>query len=387
MKDVELTPAEVLSWPHEVDLLNTRAWSVRWDGMTPAAVRDLAEHRTPPLATFHTSGSTGDPKPWQLRPQQMLAEVTALAAVLGGDRFDGVVAFAPPLHRYGAHCTVLLPAVLGCPVWTRPRSVGGLPPLAGGHWLVVAIPNTFAVLRQRLDWLATARSVTVIHSSARLPETAHHLLTDLPQLDLSIVEILGSTESGAVATRTTPPGGDVWSLVPGVTFAARGPAARGEERLAVRSPWLARAPGATGETEVHELNDVVERRGSRGLRLVARAGRVVKVNGEKHHLDDVTARFGAALGGREVACVGVTDPVVGEHFELYVVDPSRRLDVVGEEIRQAIETVGLHPRRVRLVTALATSSTGKVLFRQPNTRDEVNRDTSDPPVDRRPESH
>ena len=374
MKEVELSPAEVLSWPHDVDLLNSRAWSVRWDAASPGLVQELVDQRMAPAVTFHTSGSTGDPMPWQMRPQQMLAEVAALAEVLGPQPFDGVVAFAPPRHRYGAHCTLLLPATLGCPVWGRPRVYGGLPPVTDGRWLVVAIPNTFAVLRRRLDWLRAAGSVTVLHSSARLPDTALELLSELPGVDLSILEVLGSTETGAVATRVHPPGGDLWTLVPGVDFAACGqgsPLSRGrytEERLAVRSPWLAHAPGKDEAPGAQALGDLVERRGSRQLRLVARAERIVKVNGERHDLDELAGQFRALLG-RTVACVGVTDPLVGEHFELYVVDPTRRRGALDPQLRHAVEVIGVRPRRVRLVPELATSSTGKVLFRQPTARE------------------
>ncbi|WZH51939.1 MAG: class I adenylate-forming enzyme family protein [Nocardioides alkalitolerans] len=372
MKDVTLTPEEVLAWPHDADLLNARPWHVDWSGTRLADLERLVEHRMPPRCEFHTSGSTGPPRPWELRPEQMLAEVLALGDVLGaGGGIDAVVAFAPPRHRYGAHCSVLLPAALGVPAWVRPRSLGALPPLRG-RVLVVGIPSTFAILRHRLAWLEAAASVTVLHSSATLPAAAGALEDEValaaPGADLSVVELLGSTESGAVATRRR--GDDLWTLLPGVSFA--GPREEGpadEERLVVRSPWLARAPGSTEDRRVHRLDDVVERHGADRLRLVARAGRFVKVNGVRHHLDEVAARFGAQLR-REVACIGVVDPDVGEHFELYVVEPTAGLVDIADDLRRAIDVVGVHPRRVRLVTELVTSSTGKVVSGQTYFREE-----------------
>jgi len=298
----------------------------------------------------------------------MLAEVLSLAGELAGDGVDGVIAFAPPRHRYGAHCSVLLPGALGCPVWVRPRSSGSLPNITGGRWLIVAIPNTFAILRQRLDWLASARSVTILHSSARLPAAALDLLTDAGG-DIKLVELLGSTETGAVATRRHPPGRDRWQLVPGVDFAAE-PSETSPERLTVRSRWLAHPPRFGGSAETHRLDDLVERTGGRSFRLLARSGQIVKVNGQRHDLVDLTARFERVLGGREVACVAVPDPMLGEHFELHVVAPTGAHTDLDEQLRRAVDAVGLSPRRVRLVTEILTSATGKIVFGQATIRED-----------------
>ena len=369
MKDIALSREEVLSWPHETDLLNARPWRTDWTGIDLPTLRGLVDRWMPPAVRFLTSGSTGEPKPWEVRPEQMLTEVLALSDELAGPGLDGVVAFAPPRHRYGAHCSVLLPAVLSCPVWVRPRSLGALPDIVGGRWLVVAIPSTFEILRQRLDWLASARSVTILHSSTRLPTSALDLVGDVGG-DVSLVELLGSTETGAVATRQHPPGGDVWKLVPGVDFAAEPPRPKSQERLAVHSPWVACPPVLTGAYDPHLLDDIVERVDNRRFQLLARSGRIVKVNGERHHLDDVAARFEQQLGGRDVACLGVADPVVGEHFELYVVDTAGHRSELDGQIRRAIRTVGLCPRRVRLVAEITTSATGKIVFGQASIRED-----------------
>lgn len=375
MKDVELSREEALSWPLEGDLLNGRPWHTDWGGTDLVTLRHLVERWLPSTVRFHTSGSTGEPQPWEVAPEQMLAEVLALSDVLGPEPIDGVVAFAPPRHRYGAHCSLLLPAVLGCPAWVRPTSTGALPHLRGGRWLVVAIPSTFAILRHRLDWLASAERVQILHSSARLPAAAPDLLSDLatrarPEtVQTEIIELLGSTETGAVATRRHPPGGERWHLVPGVDFALDR-ATAGTERLAVRTPWLARRSRQDEPSDVHRLDDLIDRVGDRRFQLRARLGRIVKVNGRRHDLDDLAHRFEQHLHGREVACVGVADPTVGEHFELYVVAPPQSRTDLDRQIRSAIRTVGLRPRRVRLVSEIVTSATGKIVFGQETTRED-----------------
>ncbi|MBP2473508.1 acyl-CoA synthetase (AMP-forming)/AMP-acid ligase II [Crossiella equi] len=318
-----------------------RPWHHDWSTMS-----DLrAAVQLPSTMDFDTSGSTGPSRTWRHRGETLWTEAGLLADLVRPHRPEAVLASAPPRHLYGALATVLLPARLRLPVWYRPQYFGALPPPGGRRWLVVAVPWTFAALARREAWLDQVAHLTVLHSSATVPETAARLLERLGGR-AEVVEVFGATETGGVAHRVWRPDPPPWRLFPDVELRTEGP---GEQPLRVRGPRL--AEGLAEWT----LDDFVVPVPDRGFRFAGRRSRLVKVNGRRVDLDVLEAALRAALPGMDLAALPVADPTSGEHVDLLVVPEGRTED----EVRAAIAHLAPRPRRVLLVPAIDRSATGK----------------------------
>lgn len=349
----ELTPERLLALGFGAPEVTDTAWRMHWKA-------DEAE--LPETVDFDTSGSTGPRQTWRRTRAQLWAEAGLLAGFLSGStEADGpgaVVSFVPPVHVYGALATVLVPARTGLPVWYRKSFFGVMPDTGERSIVVAATPWIFTLLLQHLGWVRGHDRVTVLHSSAMLPATAGEFLERAG--NARIVEILGSTEAGGIATRSWG-GGDPppWSLFPDVTLAA--PDAQGdpgEVPLVVRSPRLAHRAGEPAP-DVWHTGDHVEPLDERTFRFAGRRDRLVKVNGRRINLDEVEQALRPALAVADLAVVAVTDPMIGEHLELLLVLEAGTT-LAGLDLATANALIGVRPRRVRVLPGIARSATGKV---------------------------
>ncbi|MFD7914877.1 AMP-binding protein [Streptomyces sp. NPDC059752] len=372
----ELTPKALLHVGHGADEVNDTAWRVRWDEVGGFAEReDLVLGMLPPELDFHTSGSTGPGRRWLRTRQDAWSESGMLADFVRGhdDREPpgAVVSFAPPRHVYGALAGLLMPARLGVPVWYRKHFAGAMPATGQRHVAVVATPWIFALLLRHLDWVRSFDHLTVLYSSAMLPGDALTFMDRAGAGRVTLVEILGSTETGGIATRRwregEPP---VWTLFPDVRFAA-GPSAPEPVAveadaaipLVIHSPRLARRPDED-PPDHWPTGDLVERVDDRTFRLVGRIGRLVKVNGRRINLDESEHILRAAVRCADLALVAVSDPMTGEQVDLHVV-PETGSEDVAPILAEVFALLGVRPRRVHLVARLDRSETGKL--RQPPT--------------------
>ncbi|MFG3442557.1 long-chain fatty acid--CoA ligase [Nonomuraea sp. NPDC047897] len=351
----ERQPADLLAALPDGGGLAEGPWLVRWDAVAGKA-EDLVMTALPPVVELSTSGSTGAQRTWARTREQLWAEAGLLAGLLGPDRPEAVLSFAPPRHLYGLLVSVLVPARLGLPVWYRSQ-YGPMPPEdAARRWAVTAIPWTFSLLLQRRSWVRAAERVSVLHSTAMLPATAGELVVSAGADRLTVTEIFGSTETGGVATRRWAPGNPPWELFPDVTFAD--PRATGEAPLTVRGPRLARSAGGDPLT-TWQLDDHVEILDERRFRFAGRRSRLVNVNGRRLNLDELETSVRAALPCADLALVPVRDPVIGEHFDLLLV-PGEAARAGSFDVRAAFAETGVRPRRLRLVDRIDRSETGKL---------------------------
>ncbi|WP_017587944.1 AMP-binding protein [Nocardiopsis ganjiahuensis] len=352
----ELSPRELLSKPPGAPELTDRPWTVRWD-LVDGSAEELVADLLPPETEFSTSGSTGTPRSWFRTDGQLLDEARLLAGLVADTRPEAVVSFAPPRHVYGLLASVLVPAVLGVPVWYVPR-FGSLPSTRHRRWAVVAIPWTFRILGRRRAWLESAERLAFVHSTAVLPRSAVDLLSGL-EAKASLVEVFGSTETGGVAYRRWASDAEAWHLFPDVEFAGDGGGPSQEEApLVVRSPRIARPEEGTAGPE-HRMDDHVRRVGRREFAFAGRRTRIVNVNGRRLDLDLMEERLLAAVDCDDLACVPVPDEFTGEHFDLLLV-PGRTGAPDPEALRKAIEGLACRPRSVRTVERIDRSETGKL---------------------------
>jgi acyl-CoA synthetase (AMP-forming)/AMP-acid ligase II len=349
----ELTPAQVLAPGFAAPEVTGRAWRVRWDRAAAIGAAAL-----PDVVDFHTSGTTGPRQRWRRHGPNVWAEAGMLAELVAPGRPDAVVSFVPPVHLFGALATVLVPARLGVPAWYRESFFGELPDVGGGRPVVMATPWIFELLLRHLDWVRGLEHLTVLYGGAMLPATAGDLLREVGPERVLLVEVLGSTEAGGIATRSwragEPPD---WQLFPDVDFA--GPVTAGVEApLAVTGPRLAFRPGEpvpgswTGDDRVVPL-------GPRTFRHAGRAGRLVKVNGRRINLDDAEHTLRALLDCADLALVPVADPKIGEHVELHLaLRPGA--DVADLDLAAAFARLGVRPRKLHVVPRIARSALGKL---------------------------
>lgn len=360
----KLTPKELLALGNAAAEASNSSWYVNWDLSDEGGTAErLVLDTLPPVLDFHTSGSTGPSRCWRRTRETAWLEAGMLAEFVGGGTPSApgaVVAFAPPLHVYGALATFLMPARLGVPVWYRKEYVGAMPETGQRHAVVVATPWIFSLLLRHLDWVRSFEHLTVLYSSAMLPQDAHTLLERADPGRVTLVELLGSTETGGIATRRRQAGeSPVWTLFPDVTRVdGAAPGDDGAVPLVVRSPRLGHRPGEAQPAEWH-TGDLVEPLDARTFRLVGRIGRLVKVNGRRVNLDEAEHRLRARLHCADLALVPVSDRMIGEHVDLYVVPATgTRPDEL--DLSPVVALLGARPRRVHVVTAISRSELGKL---------------------------
>lgn len=157
--------------------------------------------------TFHTSGSTGDPKAITHDFNLLEQEVMALARLFSDRR--KIVSFVPRNHIYGFLFSILLPKALNVPVqWEAPLPTMGLINALRPGDLLVAFPLLWGKFRQLgIKFKTDIHGVT--STSPCPPDVIHGLKSN----ELArMYEIYGSSETGGVGYRTEP--GGLYSLLP-----------------------------------------------------------------------------------------------------------------------------------------------------------------------------
>jgi 3-oxoacyl-[acyl-carrier-protein] synthase II len=338
----ELTPRQLLERylggpePQEKSL----PWCVLWDKWDAAQRADLLRTAVPPRVAVGTSGTTGSSATWWRTRGQLIAEAEMLAGLLRGRGVDQILAFAPPAHLYGLLTTLLVPAVLGVPVWYQPGFDTPLPRCDGRMLGVAAIPWTFRILDHQYDAIAGVAGLAVLHSTAALPPGVAEFTGRCDAGRVTITEIFGSTETGGIAHRLH--GQETWTLFDDVTPTRDG--AGGDVPLVVSSPRLAEHLGqwATG--------DVVAIVDERHLILRGRRNRLRKINGVRVDLDKVERHLAETVVCQDIACVPVSDVVRGESFSVLVVASAASAPDLPSTVRVAAKAWGLAPHDVRVVT-------------------------------------
>jgi acyl-coenzyme A synthetase/AMP-(fatty) acid ligase len=335
-------------------------WHLPWDRLAPAeaaAVRTGLESRS---YLFRTSGSTAEPVSRTLSGARLSADSTQLARLIHPYAPQAVVSFAPARHAYGASATMLLPAVMGLPVWFWPTFDCPPPIVPAGRIAVVAIPWTFRILRRHPRWLASFEHITFLHSSAELPSDAHEFIDGERT---AVVEVLGSTETSAVAHRHGWDPAGPWTLLDDVTFARVPDAVAGPTDaddgvpLTVSGPRLAALPDGS-HPAFHELDDLIRPLDDRRFLRLGRRAHLVKVNGVRHDLNGIAARLRTALDCTDVACVRVPDPLRGETYDVLVAGST---GLTEDAVRATARSLGAAPRQIRLVERVPRGPLGKPL--------------------------
>ncbi|MDZ3991806.1 AMP-binding protein [Pseudomonas sp. Teo4] len=307
---------------------------------------------------FTTSGSTAAPRQW-LRSQAQMASEAALIYGKWSPEVAEIISFAPTSHSYGMILGQVGAQVMNARLQVCSLERQQLPTLEGeGACVILAIASTWRILPTLLKPLANRRDVLVVHSASVLPPDALAIVQRFAGPKVRFVELLGSTETGAMAYRELDGGSSPeqpWTLLDDVTLLSPvgevGP-------LEVGSLRIARAQGAETPAPRHRCDDLVQPLDARRLLWLGRVSSLIKVNGLRLDLARLASDLSQRLSCPSIACVPVRDALRAETFE--VVFSSLTLS------EQAVQNVfddlpPGHPRpaAVRRVADLPLSTTGK----------------------------
>jgi len=317
------------------------------------------------LVTIYTSGSTGTPSACPKTAAQLIGEGFTLQQTFQLASDSCVLATVPAHHIYGILFSLLLPLAAGA---RFVRETPLLTPVIEDNArryranVLVSVPPHLRVLAE--SQLTSLASVgRVFSSGAPLPDATAHSLHR--RFGVSVIEVLGSTETGGFAHRRAEADGSRFRPFPGVRISADD-----EQQLLLSSPLLDR-----DVQQPLRCPDRIELNADGSFKHLGRSDGVVKVGGTRISLSELEARVRGIAGVQDVAALAV-DAGNARGQEVWLVVATERgqeLPELRTELLRFYEPV-LLPRRVRFVDSLPREATGKLmrarlleLFRSPKT--------------------
>lgn len=315
-----------------------------------------------PEVRFETSGHTAMPIAWFRSREQLDQEIQV---ILSGrvTKLNRIISFAPTRHIYGYVFAHHLPSYINVKVTEAWRNMLDVPKLKGNeHLLIVATPGCWRIIWEMARYTSPKQWI-VLHSGGLLPKLCQPWIEYLLKQGARVIEILGSTETGAIATREantdyTKP----WQLVSDVELA--GDYSSGTSRLSISSPRIGRRFDLVVAPHTWTLPDLVDvMPDRRHFTYVGRESRFVKVDGRRCNLELIELRIRTLESIADVACIARRSAVRGEHYDIYLV--VRPDSYIGNDLISCIKNgcEGLPlPHEVKLVSKIPRNRLGKVLF-------------------------
>ena len=312
----------------------------------PAGIPRIPADQT--VAHVFTSGSTGVPLPhrktWGALVRNMQAGAAGLRLVAGA-RYS-IVGTVPPQHMYGFESTVLLAlqsgSVLSAEHPFYPADICSAIAAVPRPRLLVTTPvHLRALLSAGVEIPALDLVV-----SATAPMSAQLAQAAEARLQVPLLEIYGSTETGQIATRRTA---EVlpWTLLPDVRLVPQG------DRM-----W---ASGGHVEVPV-AMGDVLECVDDRHFLLHGRKADMVNIAGKRNSLAYLNHQLSAIAGVLDGAFFMPDDDAGGAgvtRLLAFAVAPGLSVAALRTALRERIDPVFM-PRPLVLVDRLSRNSTGKL---------------------------
>jgi acyl-coenzyme A synthetase/AMP-(fatty) acid ligase len=299
-----------------------------------------------------TSGSTGTPqahlKFWRSfagsTAQNALRIGECLAPVYGNAR-PWIVATVPPQHMYGLETSIILPLMSDMAVHAArplfPADIAAaLAELPEPRVLVTTPVHMRAIAASGQDFPRTALVV-----SATAPLDVDLARTIEKQLNTTVLEMFGSTETCVIASRRTATERE-WHLYPEVALV---PDAEG---ASVNGPWFV-AP--------MRLQDLIELHPDSRFTIYGRNADMIEVAGKRASLADLTRRL-LAISGVQDAVVFQPDASasgVVRRVAALVVAPSLTSDAITDQLARSVDPAFI-PRPLVIVPRLPRNEVGKL---------------------------
>ena len=299
------------------------------------------------VAILFTSGSTGIPQPHAKHWGGLLSTVKAQAArlELPSDVSASFVGTVPPQHMYGFESTVLI-------AWHTGNALSSTHPffpadIAAALAHVPAprvLVSTPVHLRALLDAGTQLPEIDCV-LSATAPLTTRLAQDVEAYCQTRLVEIYGSTETGAIASRRTTQTAP-WHLFPGAILRSEGDRTRAE--------------GALVEPSIL-VNDVIETLDAEHFLLHGRLADLINIAGKRHSLASLNHILNTIPGVRDGAFYmpDETDPERITRLAACVVAPELDAPRLLATLRERIDPVFL-PRPLVFLESLPRNSTGKL---------------------------
>lgn len=296
--------------------------------------------RWPEIAVrMTTSGTTERPRYVEKSMAELLGELEVLAAAI--PKATAVLSTVPLSHLYGLLWGALLPLKMGARIVSHdallPADVAAAI-LREGVDLMISTPAHLRAMRDA----PMPRGLRVVSSGARMPSELQLGLADMH--GWTVTDVLGSTETGGIATREHPLKG--WKPLPSVTVTAP------EGQLVVESPWCARTA----------IEDRIELRPDGTFQYLGRTSELIKVAGKRADAHELEATIRSVPGITDVAVL--VHATIGKEPRVVCAISVAEGVVVGREdvaaaIRRQFDAVFV-PKTVKTVAAIPRTDRGKV---------------------------
>lgn len=296
------------------------------------------------VVTLFTSGSTGAPTPHRKTWGSLVRGAQALGERVGFAKGTTMLGAVPPQHMWGLEATVMLPLARG---GLLHPAVPLLPEDLAAAISGVRAPRWLALTPIHVQsWLRAASRVPTIDGvlSATAPLSAEDAAHFEAACGAPVIEIYGSTETGAVATRR-PAREHAFHLLPG---------------LAARpSPTGITFAGGHLDSEVR-VGDRVRIGDDGALELEGRDTDLVKIGGKRASLAHLTLALKRVPGVLDAAWL-VDEPAgrLAPRLVAFVVAPGQQARTIRAALREHVDPVFL-PRPLHLVPALPRTEVGKL---------------------------
>jgi acyl-coenzyme A synthetase/AMP-(fatty) acid ligase len=319
------------------------------DHSDTCAVHLNAEHI---VVKAFTSGSTGTPqghiKYWRSflgsTTQNALRIRECLTPEYGNAR-PWIVATVPPQHMYGLETSIVLPLLSDMAVHAaRPLFPADI------ATALAEVPEPRVLVTTPVHMRAIAAS------GQRFPRTALVVSATAPldrelaqsierQLESTVLEMFGSTETCVIAARRTSSESE-WHLYPAVSLTPD------ENGAAVNAPWFVAPMRLQDAIELHPNNRFI---------VYGRNADMIEVAGKRASLADLTRRLLAIPGVQDAVVFQPDAPAGGivRRVAALVVAPSLTPDAISAQLAHSVDPAFI-PRPLLLVPRLPRNEVGKL---------------------------
>ena len=317
----------------------------------PEGIRNPDE----PFLRLFTGGSTGKPRVWSKSPRNLLAEAFYLRDKFDLTSKDLFIATVPPYHIYGLLFSILAPFLAHARVlpesFTFPQEI--ISTIARHKATVlVSVPIHYRSLK--VDNLSAPSLKIAFSSSGVLNRSdATHFLK---KTGLGITEIYGSTETGGIASRSISENTESWKPADVVSWRLSG------KRLAVRSDFVSSEMEKDAEGFCVTGDEAQPDNNNRFL-LLGRADGIVKVAGKRVDLLDVQNKIQTLPTVRDAVVIALPAEKGRESVIAALVACELSEVQLKKMILDKLEPYAM-PRRIKLVSSITRTATGKIDFRR-----------------------
>ncbi len=328
---------------------NIRRW--RSSPATGEPLPELVPREDDRVLVAFTSGSTGRSQPHAKRWRALAASArlnsAAMRSTLGvADHVPlSIVGTVPPHHVYGIEFTVLLPLFANMTVHAErplfPADVAAALSRPARPRVLVSTPLHLRALAE--SGVVFPALDLIISATASLDPSLAALVEG--RLGAPVLEIFGSTETCACATRRTVQQPE-WQLYEGMALDT------GPDATRIDAGWF---------EQPQLLQDVVERRGDRRFVLLGRNSDLVEVAGKRASLADITRRLCAVPGVEDALAFQPEAAGSGVPNRVAALVVSRTLSApeIARHVASGLDAA-LVPRPLLLVERIPRDQVGKV---------------------------